>query len=230
MIKVESLTKTYTDGRSKVVALDNISLELEQGDDLAIVGPSGSGKTTLLQLMGGINRPTSGTVTIHNRDVWAGNDNTISKFRNETMGFVFQMIYLQEYLTAIENVMIPMLIAGKSQAEARKHALELLAKVDLQDRSEHLPKEMSGGEMQRVGVARALSNNPKIIFADEPTGKLDKKNSKNIIKILTDIAKQENMSVIMITHDESIAKDFNNILWLEHGKMKNFAKNTRSTK
>lgn len=223
-IQVEQLTKRYRDGKNTVTALNNINFTLEQGDDLAIVGPSGSGKTTLLQLMGGLSRPSAGSVKIHGRDVWEGNDNTISDFRNQSMGFIFQMIHLQDYLTAIENVMIPMLIAGKAKQEAHDRASELLAEVGLKHRLEHYPNTMSGGEMQRVAVARALANNPKIIFADEPTGKLDKKNAENIVTLLSDIAKKENMSVIMITHDEAIAKKFTNVLWLEHGEMKKIVK------
>jgi ABC-type lipoprotein export system ATPase subunit len=218
-IEVKQLTKKYRDGKSEVVALDSVNFDLEQGDDLAIVGPSGSGKTTLIELMSGLNKPSSGEVTIGGQSVWAGNDNTVSGFRNQTMGFIFQLIHLQDYLSALENVMLPMLIAGKGTKMARERAEKLLTDVGLQERLHHNPSAMSGGEMQRVAVARALANSPKIIFADEPTGKLDKQNAENIINILTKIAKQEQMSVVMITHDQAIASKFNNILWLEHGKV-----------
>lgn len=221
-ITVTELSKTYKDGKSQVTALHPVSFELQQGEDLAIVGPSGSGKTTLLQLMGGLSKPSTGSVNIYGQDVATGSNNDISQFRNKTMGFVFQLIYLQDYLTAVENVMLPMLIDKKPKPKAKKRAMELLDSVGLADRASHKPSAMSGGEMQRVAVARALANNPKVIFADEPTGKLDKKNSENIIELLTDIAKKEKMSVIMITHDESIAKKFNNVLWLEHGEVKKF--------
>ena len=220
ILEVNNLTKRYKDGDIEVTALDNVSFKLQEGYDLAILGPSGSGKTTLLQLAGGLDTMTDGDVIINGKSIKKMNDGEISDFRNRTMGFIFQMINLRSFLTAKENVMVPMLILGTPKHEAEKRADELLEKVKMSHRANHLPSQLSGGEQQRVAVARALANDPKIIFADEPTGKLDKNNSEMIIEILESISKEKGMSVVMITHDENIAKRFSRIIRLENGVVK----------
>jgi len=221
ILEVKKLTKKYEDGDIEVTALDNVSFSLPEGFDLAILGPSGSGKTTLLQLAGGLDTMTSGDVIISGQSIKNMSDSEISDFRNQTMGFIFQMINLHDFFTAKENVMLPMLVGGVNRAEAEEKALKLLEKVGLSHRANHLPRQLSGGEQQRVAVARALANDPKIIFADEPTGKLDKANSKMVIDILENLSHDNGMSVIMITHDENIAKRFSRVIKLENGSVKN---------
>ncbi len=221
ILEVKKLTKKYADGDIEVTALNNVSFSLPDGFDLAILGPSGSGKTTLLQLAGGLDTMTSGDVIISGQSIKNMSDSEISDFRNKTMGFIFQMINLHDFFTAKENVMLPMLVAGMERIDAEAKALKLLEKVGLSHRANHLPRQLSGGEQQRVAVARALANDPKIIFADEPTGKLDKANSKMVIDILESLSKDNGMSVIMITHDENIAKRFSRVIKLESGSVKN---------
>lgn len=220
ILEVNNLTKRYKDGDIEVTALNHVSFKLQEGYDLAILGPSGSGKTTLLQLAGGLDTMTEGDVIINGKSIKRMNDEEISDFRNRTMGFIFQMINLQSFLTAKKNVMVPMLILGTPKYEAEKRADTLLEKLEMSHRANHLPSQLSGGEQQRIAVARALANDPKIIFADEPTAKLDKKNSEMIIKILESLSKEKGMSVVMITHDENIAKKFSRIIKLENGVIK----------
>ena len=220
ILEVKNLTKKYKDGDIEVTALDNVSFALPDGFDLAILGPSGSGKTTLLQLAGGLDTMTSGDVIVSGQSIKNMSDSEISDFRNNTMGFIFQMINLHDFFTAKENVMLPMLVKGMDRSDAEAKALKLLERVGLSHRANHLPRQLSGGEQQRVAVARALANDPKIIFADEPTGKLDKANAKLIIDILESLSKDAGMSVIMITHDENIAKRFSRIIRLENGSIK----------
>ena len=218
VIEVKNLTKKYRDASSEVIALDNISFSLKEGESVAIVGPSGSGKTTLLEIMAGLNNPSEGTVIIDNVNVHKGSDTEISKFRNKTLGFVFQMINLQDYFSAKENVALPLLAAGVDMKKTETRSEELLKMVGLKDRQNFYPKQLSGGEMQRVAVARALANNPKIIMADEPTGKLDKDNAEKVMEILMQIAKK-GTSVIMITHDEKLANKFDRKIRIEHGRI-----------
>ncbi len=219
ILEIKNLTKKYGDGSSTVTALDNVSLKVPKGHDVAILGPSGSGKTTLLQLAGGLDKSTSGSVIVDGKDIEKMNDKEISEFRNNKMGFIFQMIHLQDFFTAKENVMLPLLVAGKTKSEADKKAKKLLKQMGLSHRENHLPRELSGGEQQRVAVARALANDPQLIFADEPTGKLDEKNSEMIIDTLESLSKEKGLSVIMITHDPNVAKRFSKTIRLEHGKL-----------
>lgn len=220
ILEVKNLTKKYRDGDIEVTALNNVSFKLPAGYDLAILGPSGSGKTTLLQLAGGLDTMSEGDVVIDGKSIKGMSDSEISAFRNKTMGFIFQMINLQSYLTAKENIMVPMLISGTPREDIEERAEALLHRVGLMGRANHRPSQLSGGEQQRVAVARALANNPKIIFADEPTGKLDRRNSDMVIEILESLSKENGMSVIMITHDESIAKRFSRVVSLENGSVK----------
>jgi putative ABC transport system ATP-binding protein len=217
LISVKNLTKKYKHSSGDVLALDTISFELSDGESLAVLGPSGSGKTTLLELMAGLTTPTSGTVEVSGQNVFEGNDNQISNFRNATIGFVFQNIHLQDYFTALENVCLPMIAAGVPKSEQIKRAQKLLKLVGLEERANQYPSQLSGGEMQRVAIARALANNPKIIFADEPTAKLDKANADKVLEALNQIQK-DGVSVIMITHDSAIAKTFSNKIELSHGQ------------
>ncbi len=219
LIEVKKLRKVYKDGGDEVVALDDVSFSLKEAEDLAIIGSSGSGKTTLLELVGGLNQPTSGEVWIDGVNVAKYSDRELSTFRNKEIGFIFQMIHLQDYLSATENVMIPMLVAGTNLTEARKKAEGLLDLVGLSHRLNHRPSQLSGGETQRVAIARALGNDPKILMADEPTGKLDKENSKMVMDLMEKISKEKGISVIVITHDPDIAKRFGRVITLRHGKV-----------
>ena len=218
VIEMKKVSKLYKSSKEEIVAIKDIDLSLEYGDDVAIIGPSGSGKTTLLQIMGGLSNPTRGEVRIDGVLINKGSDNKISQFRNKTIGFIFQNIYLQEYFTAKENVMLPMLIAGVSRKKAEEKARDLLEKVGLKNRINHKPSKLSGGEEQRVAIARAIANNPKIIMADEPTAKLDAENTDIILNILKDINKS-GVSIIVITHDQKVAKNFHKQFYLDHGVM-----------
>jgi len=219
ILEVKNLTKKYEDGTSTVIALDKVSLNVKYGEDIAILGPSGSGKTTFLQLAGGLDKATSGSVIVDDKNLEDMSDKEVSEFRNKEMGFIFQMIHLQDFFTAKENIMLPLLVAGKERGEAEKKAKLLLKKVGLSDREDHLPRQLSGGEQQRVAVARALANDPKLIFADEPTGKLDKDNSKMVIDLLENLSKENGLSVVIITHDPNVAKRFSKTIKIEHGKI-----------
>lgn len=216
---MSDLTKVYKDGHSKAVALDKISFDLEQGESMAIVGSSGSGKTTLLHILGGLDAPSSGEVRMNGELLHKMNDNSLSRFRNQTIGFVFQFFYLQEYLNARDNVAMPMIISNHSRKESLKKADELLEKFGLSERKDHFPNEISGGEMQRIAIARALINSPKVLLADEPTGNLDKENAERVLEVFDQVA-QSGVSVVVITHDMEISKRFDKTLRLEKGKMK----------
>lgn len=216
IIEAKGLTRKYQDGNSVTCALNNVSISLPEGESIAIIGTSGSGKTTLLQLLGGLDYPTSGEVFVDGKSLNNLNDNELSHFRNKTIGFVFQFFHLQDYLTAKENVALPMIIAGKDSEYAYLHAEKLLDQVGLSHRINHTPKKMSGGEMQRVAIARALANEPKIIMADEPTGNLDKENAKNVLEVLDKIA-ESGVSVLMITHDEQMSHRYQHVLRLDKG-------------
>jgi len=218
ILRVQNLTKIYKQGNSKIVALNNVSFNLKEGESLAIVGPSGSGKTTLLELMGGLNTPSEGKIYVKGVEVGIGSDKIQSTFRNSTIGFVFQMFHLQDYFTALENITLPLIAAGKTKEESLKRAEELLEKVGLLDRKNQFPNQLSGGEMQRVAIARALANKPAIILADEPTAKLDAENVKKVMELFQNIQK-EGVSVIIITHDNQIASQFSNIVRLDHGNL-----------
>lgn len=220
IIEAKKLTKEYKDGDSTVTALDNVSISLPENESMVIIGTSGSGKSTMLQLLGGLDYPTSGSIMVNGKEINKLGDNELSEFRNKTIGFVFQFFHLQDYLTAKENVALPMLLVGISQIEAFKKAEVLIKKVHMEHRINHTPKKMSGGEMQRVAIARALANDPKIIMADEPTGNLDKENADNVLSIFDEIDAKDGVSLLMITHDESMAKRYQNVLHLDKGKLK----------
>lgn len=220
LLEVKNLSKHYKDSREVIKALDDVSFSLDAGKSIAIIGPSGSGKTTLLEIVSGLNKPTKGKVLIDGMDIHDSSDDEVSKFRNQKLGFVFQMMHLQDYFTALENVMLPMLASNVPFDVARQAAVELLDRVDLSKRASNYPSQLSGGEMQRVAIARALANSPKIIMADEPTGKLDRKNADTVMSILKEV-EELGVSVLVITHDEKIASRYSRVLELAHGKIKN---------
>lgn len=218
ILELINVTKEYKNGASMLAAVQEASYKLKEGDDLAIIGPSGSGKSTLLNLIGGLDKPTRGAVIINGQDLSKLNDKQLSAFRNKTIGFIFQFFNLQEYLRSYENVMIPMLFSGVSWKDAKKRAEELLEKVGLSQRVDYYPRQLSGGEMQRVAVARSLANNPKILLADEPTANLDKESAKSVIQLFKEINKQ-GVSLIVITHDPHVSEQFTHIVRIEDGKL-----------
>lgn len=201
MITIRNIRKSF----GSLEVLKGIDLHIAPGEIVSIVGPSGAGKTTLLQVMGTLYRPDEGTLEIAGTDVTRLSKSALSRFRNEHIGFVFQFHQLLPEFTAVENVMIPALIAKQSRSEAKKRALELLEFMDLSDRADHKPAELSGGEKQRVAVARALMNKPDIIFADEPTGSLDTHNRKELHDLFFRLRKEMGQTFVIVTHDEELA-------------------------
>lgn len=205
LLSVKDVAKTYKLGRHKISALGGISLDVHKGEFLALTGASGSGKSTLLQLMGGLDKPTSGEITIDGTNINRLSDAKLSRFRNETIGFVFQFFYLQSFLRLNKNIEVPGMFARSDRKEREIRVHELIEKVGLSDRETHFPKELSGGQMQRAAIARALLNSPKILLADEPTGNLDSKNSDAVIELFEQIRDELGMTVVIVTHNPEIA-------------------------
>lgn len=216
MYKLESVTKTYARRGQTVTALDNASLEIADGEFLAVVGPSGSGKTTLLSLLGGMLAPTSGEVVLDGQSLYGLSVKERTALRGETIGFVFQSFNLIPWLTARENVQIPLVLAGRSDEQQRKCALELLDRVGLADRVDHRPSELSQGQQQRVALARTLANDPQVILADEPTGNLDSETRRQVMDYLTEFHK-DGRTIVMVTHDPATAAFANRTLRLVDG-------------
>jgi putative ABC transport system ATP-binding protein len=221
MFTIENLSKVYTSQHGTVRALDNISLTVEQGSFVAVTGGSGSGKTTLLLTFGGLIRPTTGTVSFSGKAVYKMSEPELAEYRNRNVGFVLQTFNLIPYLTAIENVMLPMIFNSGRNGTALSSAEELLDKVGLRDRKEHLPRELSVGQQQRVAIARALANSPDVILADEPTGNLDPSLSLEVLRILKELNETEGRTVIMVTHSPEAATFGNRQIRLKEGKIAN---------
>jgi len=207
LIKVCAVSKSYEGGDGAVEALTNINLEIREGEFLALMGPSGSGKSTLLSILGGLNPPTSGKLIIDDIDVYALNSERLADFRHEYVGFVFQQYQLIPYLTALENVMLPLSITSRPGKEQRDMAQTVLAKVGLGTKSLRLPNQLSGGEQNRVAIARAIVNRPAIIFADEPTGSLDSKTAKELLELFQAL-NRDGLTIIMVTHNQE------NLAWV----------------
>jgi len=220
MIKVEALSKTFVSGENRVRAVRDISLELPEGIFAAIVGKSGSGKSTLLSLLGTLDRPSAGSIEIGGKDIAKFSDMRLISYRRDSIGFVFQNYNLIPNLTALENVMLPLEFSGLDKSAQKIRAKKLLEQVGIgDDKQSRLPGRLSGGEQQRISIARALANKPKIILADEPTGNLDSATGKLIIDLLKKLAKTEKTTVIAVTHDESIAKQAEKIFHMKDGKL-----------
>ena len=206
MLELKEVTKIYEMGDSQVYSLNGVSLKVEEGDFLAVMGPSGSGKSTLLYTVGGLLTPTKGDVNVNGKSIYLLNPRERAKFRRENIGFIFQTFELLPYLTALENVMLPLHLAGIASPEQEEMATEALAKVGLKKRVCHKPTELSGGEQQRVAIARGLVNNPSILLADEPTGNLDQKTGNEIMKLLCELHEKDALTLILVTHDSAKAK------------------------
>ena len=221
MIQLKNVSKHYQIS-DQVTALKDINLTIKPGTFAVITGPSGSGKSTLLNLIGGLDLPTHGTITINDKDIHKLNDNQLSEYRNQEIGFVFQDFNLNQNLTVEENIQIPTIFNKKnklSSKELKEKTDELLAITELTERRNHLINQISGGQKQRVAIARALINSPQIILADEPTGNLDSKTGEKIINLLKEIHKNKNITVIIVTHDQEIAKQAEQTIRIENGKL-----------
>ena len=204
LIDLRNINKTYRNGDQELKVLKNINLTVEEGEFVAIMGPSGSGKSTLMNIIGMLDRPSTGEYFLENEDVANLGDKKLAKVRNNQIGFVFQQFFLLSKLNALQNVELPLIYAGASQGSRKNLAKQYLEKVDLGTRMTHLPSELSGGQKQRVAIARALVNNPSIILADEPTGALDTKTGEQIMELLTEL-NAEGKTIIMVTHEPEIA-------------------------
>lgn len=214
LLELIDICKTYYMGNDKLNVLENINEQASAGEFIALVGSSGAGKSTLLHIIGALEAPTSGKVIFAGEDIYALKETNLNKYRGAYIGFVFQSHYLLDDFTALENVMLPMLINEGGKKEAERRAKELIDEVGLSDRINHYPKELSGGEQQRIAVARALINSPKLILADEPTGNLDKANSKTVVDILASLS-AKGVCVIMVTHDDGMANGCHRKIRLE---------------
>ena len=219
MVKISNLTKIYREGDEEVKALDSINLSIQKGEFTAIVGPSGSGKTTLLNLIGGLDRPTSGTIVVDDIEVTKLSANDLINFRRDNVGFVFQAYNLIPVLTAKENVTFIMDLQGVPAAQSSARAIELLKNVGLGERVNTRPNKLSGGQQQRVAVARALASKPKFILADEPTANLDGKSAETLLDIMEKLNREENVTFIFSTHDPRVMQKARRVITLEDGKI-----------
>lgn len=213
MIRIEGISRTY----GSLTVLDNVSLEIGGNEIVTIVGPSGAGKTTLLQIAGTLDRPDCGTVVYDDKDVFRLNDRRLSEFRNSNIGFVFQFHQLLPEFTACENVAMPAMIGGMSRKKAMAHAADLLNMLGLSERLRHKPSELSGGERQRTAIARALINNPEVVFADEPTGSLDSRNRDEICAVISDLRTRLGQTFVIVTHDPSISTIADRVITMADG-------------
>ena len=217
ILKVENLTKIYGAENAEVRALDGVSFTVEKGEFLAIIGPSGSGKSTLLHALGGVDRPTSGKVYMNGQDVYAQNEEQLAIFRRRHVGLIYQFYNLIPVLNVVENMTLPVRMDGRKVNEERLE--ELLHLLALEDRKNNLPNQLSGGQQQRVSIGRALMNAPEIVLADEPTGNLDSKNSREIVELLKLSNRKYNQTLIVITHDEQIALQADRVIAIEDGRI-----------
>lgn len=222
MIKLENVTKIYGSGENEVVALEGVNLSVRRGESVAVVGASGSGKSTLLHIIGGVDSPTSGTVTIENRDITGLKDEEMSIFRRRKIGFIFQAYHLIPVLTVEENIQMPVLLDhSKPDKEYMDYILEMLG---LENKRRALPSQLSGGQQQRVAIARALANRPSILLADEPTGALDSKNGEEVIALLQKSVKELNQTLMLITHNVDLAREADYVVKMADGRIINSVK------
>ena len=218
MIELKEIGKVFRTSEIETVALDNVNIKINKGEFVAVMGPSGCGKSTLLNIIGMLDKPTSGTVTINGTSGEGLKDSEMAAFRNSTIGFIFQSFHLIQSLNVIDNVEMPLLYAGMSAKERRKRAEEVLRQVGMSHRMHHMPSQLSGGQCQRVAIARAMACNPKIILADEPTGNLDSKMSAEIMQLLLDLNEKEGRTIVMVTHNEQQARQAHRIIRFFDGR------------
>jgi putative ABC transport system ATP-binding protein len=219
IVKLENVSKIYKSGDINVSALRNVNLSIQRGGFVAIQGPSGSGKTTLLNIIGCIDNPTTGRFLLDNKDVTKLSDRELTKIRLNLIGFIFQQFYLIPTLNATENIELPLKEAGMGKRQRTDRALELLEIVQLGDRVKHYPNQLSGGEQQRVAIARSLANEPELVLADEPTGEIDSSSSKRIVTLLRNLNKSRKLTVVIVTHDPAIAKETERTITIRDGKI-----------
>lgn len=219
LLEVQGLERTFKQGGEVLHVLQNLNLSLEKGEMVALVGPSGAGKSTLLQMIGLLDSPTAGTIKINGQSVTGQSEQQRTMLRREFIGFVYQFHYLLPEFSAIENVVLPQMIAGKSRAEAREHATKLLTALGLAHRLDHRPARLSGGEQQRVAIARALANSPKLLLADEPTGNLDPHTASDVFEILVELVKTTGIGAIIATHNFDLAEKMDRIFELKDGRL-----------
>ena len=220
VIQCQNVGKTYDDGSLKVEVLRNIDFPVASGEGIGIIGASGRGKSTLLHILGGLDKPTSGEVKIQGQGLNSLSQVAIGQLRNRHLGFVYQFHHLLPEFSALENVMMPLLVARKSRAEAQAAAAEILEKVGLGSRMTHRPGELSGGERQRAAIARALVTKPDCLLADEPTGNLDRKNATHALEMMLELKRELGTALIVVTHDEQLAKRFDRVLTMDDGSLR----------
>src|SRR3989344_5043780 len=219
IIKLENVAKYYEMGETIVKALNGINIKINKGDFIAIMGPSGSGKSTALNLVGSLDLPTQGTISLDNNNISYLTESELSQLRGKKIGFIFQNFNLIPNLTAKENIMLPMIFQNMEKEEREVKAKQLLKSVELEDRAEHYPNQLSGGQQQRVAIARALANDPEVILADEPTGNLDIKTGEKVLSFLKKLHKEKKKTIILVTHDQKLATYADRIMYLKDGKM-----------
>jgi len=218
LLNAQKVSKAYKQGSSQLVILRQIDLKIYKGDALCVVGSSGAGKSTLLHILGMLDRPDSGELYFEDKNLNSMNDQDLANFRNASMGFVFQFHHLLPELTAIDNVSLPLRIAGVRKKEAREESLRWLEQLGLGGRADHYPSQLSGGELQRVAIARALVRNPRILFADEPTGNLDSQNSLAIQQLFFELKQKFGLTLVVVTHDAQFARRFSRVMRLQDGQ------------
>jgi len=226
LVLTDNLYKNYSLGKSVVPVLKGIDLEIFEGEIVAVMGPSGVGKSTLLHILGVLDRPTSGRVEVDSTDIFSFSDKRLAEFRNKTVGFVFQFHHLLPEFSALENVMIPGMMAGQNSEQVRSRAIELLGHVNLADRLDHRPNELSGGEQQRVAVARSLINSPKLILADEPSGNLDRQSAESLHQLFWKLNRQLNQTLVIVTHNHELAEQAHRVIELFDGRVKSNRRNS----
>ena len=219
MLEAKNIHKVYNDGKRDLEVLKGVSLKIDEGEFIAIAGPSGAGKSTLLNIIGGLDSPTRGEVILGKEDIYKLSDNELSRMRNERIGFVFQFYHLLGEFTVLENVLMPAKIKGKVPQELKERALELIAEVNLTERVTHLPAQLSGGEKQRVAIARSLINNPGFLLCDEPTGNLDSKSGEEVIALIKKINKENKMTVALVTHNAELTRQADKVYHLRDGML-----------
>lgn len=219
IITLDNVYRAYRMGQERIMAVNGVSMEIEEGEICCLQGPSGSGKSTLLHLMAGLDKPSKGSIIIGKTRIETLSENQLALFRQQHIGFIFQSYYLIPTLTALENVAMPLTFCGIPKAKRIKKARELLEAVGLKDRMRHKPSQMSGGQQQRVSIARAFSNNPKVVFADEPTGNLDTATTYEMMNLMTSMAKASNQTLVIVTHDNEISGYASRVIRIRDGKI-----------